>query len=242
MLQQLAYKYKVTGNQFEASKARYPMENANPFIIRDFSKCVLCGRCVQACNDIQVNNAIDFGYRGAASKIITSGDRPLSDSDCVFCGECIQTCPVGALYPKDAPFKPRYGEIEKTRTTCTYCGVGCQINLHVKDNVIQKITGADIVPNHASLCVKGRFGYDFIHSDERLTTPMIKEDGKFREASWTEALDLVAKNFKQIQKDHGNDSIGVLTSARISNEDNYIAQKFTRAVLKTNNIDHCARL
>lgn len=242
VLQQLAYRYKVDGTQFEASKARYPLENVNPFIVRDFSKCVLCGRCVQACNDVQVNNAIDLGYRGAVTKIITSGDKPLKDSDCVFCGDCVQACPVGALYPKDALNKPRYGEIEKTRTTCSYCGVGCQMDLHVKDNVVQKVTGADSAPNNSSLCVKGRFGYDFIHSEERLKTPLIKENGIFREASWDEALGVVADNFARIKKENGSDAIGVFTSARMTNEDNYISQKFTRAVLKTNNIDHCARL
>ena len=242
VLQQLAYRYKVDGKQFKASKARYQLENVNPFIIRDFSKCVLCGRCVQACNDIQVNNAIDLGYRGAVTKIITAGDKPLKDSDCVFCGDCIQACPVGALFPKDALKKPRYGEIEKTRTTCSYCGVGCQIDLHVKDNIVQKVTGADASPNYGSLCVKGRFGYDFIHSEERLKTPLIKKDGVFKEASWDEALNVVADNFIRIKKENNSDAIGVLTSARTTNEDNYIAQKFTRAVLKTNNIDHCARL
>lgn len=241
-LQDLAYKYQVTAKQFSKVECQYPMELVNPFIIRDFSRCILCGRCVQACNDIQVNDAINFGYRGVEGKIIAAGDKALKDSDCVFCGECVQVCPVGALVEKNARFN-RHWDHEKVRTTCSYCGVGCQMYLHVKDNKIVKVTGVeDEPPNYGSLCVKGRFGYDFVGSPERLTTPLIKENGKFREASWDEALDLVADKFSTIKETHGSDSIGVLTSARVSNEENYIANKFTRAVLKTNNIDHCARL
>ncbi|KPA19470.1 NADH dehydrogenase subunit G, partial [Candidatus Magnetomorum sp. HK-1] len=129
------------------------------------------------------------------------------------------------------------------KTTCSYCGVGCQINLHVEDDRVVKVSGAEETgPNYGSLCVKGRFGFDFINSPDRLTDPLIKENGSFRKASWDEALNLVADRLSNIQKEHGGDSIGVLTSARITNEENYIAQKFSRAVLKTNNIDHCARL
>ncbi len=241
-LQDLAYRYQVSGDMFPATGTRYPMETVNPFIVRDFSRCIQCGRCVQACNDIQVNNAINFGYRGAEAKIIASGDRPLKDSDCVFCGECVQVCPVGALVEKDVRYRVRPWETEKIRTTCSYCGVGCQLELHVKNNQVVKVNGADVAPNHGSLCVKGRFGFNFINSPERLTKPLIKENGKFKEASWEEALDLVAKKLSEIKANHGGDSIGVLTSARMTNEDNYIAHKFTRAVLKTNNIDHCARL
>lgn len=116
------------------------------------------------------------------------------------------------------------------------------MQLHVKDNKIIKVTSAGVAPNHNSLCVKGRFGYDFVGSPERLTSPLIKKDGKLVKASWDEALDLVASRFTQIKETYGSDSLGVLTSARVTNEENYIAQKFTRAVLKTNNIDHCARL
>lgn len=242
-LQDLAYRYQVSGEKFSATETRYPMETVNPFIVRDFSRCIQCGRCVQACNEIQVNNAINFGYRGPDSKIIAAGDRPLKDSDCVFCGECVQACPVGALVEKDVRYKVRPWETTKVRTTCSYCGVGCQLLLHVKDNRVVSVTGMpDAVPNYGSLCVKGRFGYHFINSEERLTSPLIKENGEFREASWDEALDLVADRFKTIRDTHGPDTMGVLTSARVTNEENYIAHKFTRAVLKTNNIDHCARL
>jgi predicted molibdopterin-dependent oxidoreductase YjgC len=242
-LQDLAYRYQVSGECFPATDTAYPMEIVNPFIIRDFSRCIRCGRCVQACNEVQVNRAIDFGYRGSATKIIAAGDRPLKDSDCVFCGECIQACPVGALVEKNARYKYRPWEAAKVRTTCTYCGVGCQIHLHVQDGKVVKVSGVENTPpNHGSLCVKGRFGFDFINSPERLTTPLIKENGEFREATWDEALQKVADGLSKIKKEHGSDSIGVLTSARITNEENYIANKFARAALKTNNIDHCARL
>jgi predicted molibdopterin-dependent oxidoreductase YjgC len=242
-LQDLAFRYQVTGERFEPTETSYPMETANPFIMRDFSRCIQCGRCVQACNEVQVNQAIHFGYRGAATKIIAAGDRPYINSDCVFCGECVQVCPVGALVEKDARYEARPWETRKVRTTCTYCGVGCQLYLHVKDNRVVKITGVeDVTPNYGSLCVKGRFGFDFIDSPDRVKTPLIKENGSFHEASWDEALDLVAHKLGEIKAEHGSDSIGMLTSARISNEENYIAQKLARGVLGTNNVDHCARL
>jgi predicted molibdopterin-dependent oxidoreductase YjgC len=242
-LQELAYRYQVSGDSFSGTETPYPMETVNPFIVRDFSRCIQCGRCVQACNEIQVNNAINFGYRGAKTKIVAAEDKALRDSDCVFCGECVQACPVGALVEKDVRYKVRPWETTRVQTTCTYCGVGCQIHLHVKDGKVVKVTGVeDVAPNYGSLCVKGRFGYDFIHAPDRLTTPLIKENGEFREASWDEALDRVARRFGEIKSASGPDSLGVLTSARVSNEENYIANKFARAVLKTNNIDHCARL
>lgn len=243
-LQDLAYRYQVTTKALPLSAPKYPMETVNPFIIRDFSRCILCGKCVQACREIQVNNAIDFGYRGASTKIVAGADVALKDSDCVFCGECVQVCPVGALVPKETfVSKKRFQKTETVRTTCSYCGVGCQMDLTVQDNKIVQINGAeDAEPNHGSLCVKGRYGYHFVSSPERLTTPLIKKNGKLEESTWDEALNLVAEKFSEIKTKHGADTMGVLTSARVTNEENYIAQKFTRAVLKTNNIDHCARL
>jgi len=242
-LQELAWRYNVTGGRFSPTPPRYPIEDVNPFIVRDFARCILCGRCVQACNEVQVNQAIHFGFRGAKSKIIAACNRPYRDSDCVFCGECVQACPTGALVEKDVRHTVRPWETRRVRTTCSYCGVGCQMELHVKDNQVVKVTGvADTPPNYGSLCVKGRFGFNFVGSPERLTMPLIKENGGFRESSWDEALGLVARRLGEVRAAFGPDSIGVLTSARITNEENYIAQKFTRAVLKTNNIDHCARL
>ena len=243
-LQDLAYRYQVTGDVLAGDDVSYPMEMANPFIIRDFSRCIRCGRCVKACNEVQVNKAIDYLRDDADRilKIVAGDDKPLKDSECVFCGECVQACPVGALVEKDARFEGRAWDTKKVRTTCSYCGVGCQIYLHVKDGKVVKVTGVDAPPNHGSLCVKGRFGFAFIGSPERLTTPLIKEDGKFREASWEEAIGLVAKRLSAIKDAHGPDSIGVFTSARVTNEDNYAVHKFARGALKTNNIDHCARL
>ena len=241
-LQDLAYRYQVSGGNFKDPGTPYPLEDVNPFIVRDFSRCILCGRCVAACTEVQVNNAIKF--RDDEKKIVTNEtDSPLRDSDCVFCGECVQACPVGALVEKDARYTVRPWETEKIRTTCTYCGVGCQIYLHVKDDKVVKVTGVEgVPPNYGSLCVKGRFGFDFVNSEKRLTKPLIKENGEFREASWEEALDKVAQKLGGIKETFGSDSIGVLTSARVTNEENYIVQKFTRAVLKTNSVDHCARL
>ncbi len=243
-LQNLAYKYQVNIKNEPGSVCKYDMERINPFIIRDFSRCILCGRCVKACREIQVNNAIDFGYKDEDPKIIAGKDVALKDSDCVFCGECVQVCPVGALVTEQTFPKQRYTNIEKTRTTCSYCGVGCQMDVFTQNNKIVEIKGSDdeLAPNNSSLCVKGRFGFDFVASPERLTTPFIKKNGKLEEATWDEALELVASKLNSLKDEFGSDSLGVLTSARITNEENYIAQKFTRAVLKTNNIDHCARL
>jgi len=245
-LQELAYQYQVTGDRPVGERwDPVPMETVNPFIIRDFSRCIRCGRCVKACNEVQVNKAITCleDSNGRITKIVAGNDKPLVESDCVFCGECVQACPVGALVEKDSRYKWRPREVKRVRTTCSYCGVGCQIELHVKDGRVVKVTGVDVPPNNGSLCVKGRFGYAFIGSEERLTKPLIKEqDGSFREATWDEAIKLVAERLYGIKEAVGPDSIGVFTSARMTNEENYLAHKFTRAVLKTNNIDHCARL
>ena len=242
-LQALAYRYQVPTPIFaEPGDALYYEENNKNLIRRDLSKCIMCGRCVRACQEKQVNLAISIGYRGAHNKIVARGDLPYGDSDCVFCGECVQACPVGALVELKALGKARPWETEKVRTTCPYCGVGCQLSLHVKDGKIVKVTGEeDAAPNKGRLCVKGRFGYDFIYSEDRLKTPLIKTNGEFREASWDEALDLVADKLKDTIAKHGPDAVAGVSCARSLNEDSYQMQKLFRAVIGTNNIDHCAR-
>ena len=240
-LQSLAFRYGVGTGTFERTKPRYRPETGNPFIFRDFSKCILCGRCVQACNEVQVNEAIDYGYRGAATKIVAGCDTALAESDCVFCGECLQVCPVGALSAHDARRKPRLCETRAVRTTCAYCGVGCQVDLHVQGGRIHHVLGAEDAHNEGSLCVKGRFALDFAAHPERLTTPLIRRDGELVPAGWNEALDLVAERLLAVRGEHGPDALGFLASARCTNEENYLFQKLARC-LGTNNVDHCARL
>ncbi|AEB08938.1 NADH dehydrogenase (quinone) [Desulfobacca acetoxidans DSM 11109] len=242
-LQALAYRYQVaTPSYANPPGTTYYYEDDNSMIVRDFSKCIMCGRCVRACNERQVNLAIQIGYRGSHNKIVAKCDFPYFNSDCVFCGTCVQACPVGALLDKNAIGKGRPWELRVVRTTCPYCGVGCQIDLHVKDGQIVKATGARAIPNEGRLCVKGRFGLGFVHHPERLTAPMIKKNGKLEKASWDEALDLVAAKLQEIKEKHGPKTIGGWCSARITNEENYLFQKFMRGVVGTNNVDHCARL
>ncbi len=266
-LQDLVWKYNAKGIDLSKAKKDFPVKYITPFIRWDGSKCVQCGRCIQACYDVQVNNAVKlFKLNGEPKKIKIEGEEysiqqsasiieslkqnmespilPAPDSDfCVSCGECIQACPVGALSSKFEWIGPKKWQMKKVRTTCSFCGVGCQLYLHVKDNKVRMVTGVDDTPpNFGSLCVKGRFGFDFLNSPDRLKKPLVKENGRFKEVSWEEALGLVARKLNEIKNKYGGDSIGVFASARITNEENYLLQKFTRAVLGTNNIDHCARL
>jgi predicted molibdopterin-dependent oxidoreductase YjgC len=242
-LQDLVYALKIEHPRFPPASPGHPLDDSNPMIYRDLNKCILCGRCVRGCNEVQVNQVIDFGYRGGRTKIVTAEDRSYGDSNCVFCGECVQLCPVGALVESKARFAGRPWAIKKVATTCTYCGTGCTIDLNIVDNRVVKITGTEGgITNQGSLCAKGRFGYGFIHHQDRLTVPLIKEDGQFREATWAEALALTARRLTEIKAQHGPDAIGGLSSARCTNEENYLLQKFTRAVIGTNNVDHCARL
>ena len=242
LLQDYAYQYQVKGDLFAGNKQRYPIENDNPFILRDLNKCIDCGKCVRVCSEIQGRNVLDYAYRGYEMKISTAMDNTLAGSDCVFCGSCVAVCPTGALVEKNMIGKGRSYEVEKIKTTCPFCGVGCNFDLNVNDGKIIGVTSnPDSIVNGRHLCVKGRFGTDYIYSEERITTPLIKKDGEFVESTWDEALGLVANRLLDIKKESGSGSIGVLSSARCTNEENYLMQKWVRAVIGTNNVDHCAR-
>lgn len=243
ILEDLAYDLGIKKSRFRQNKKQIPLDETNPFIIRDLNKCVLCGRCVEICNEIQQSNIIDFGYRGSKTEIIVEGGTDLKNSNCVFCGQCVAVCPVGALIDKEAQGKGRTWEFEKVKTTCNYCGCGCNFDFNIKEGQMVKVTSnSESVVNGINLCAKGRFGYDYIHHKERLTTPLIRKNGKLEKASWEEALQLISDKFNQFKKESGSDSLAVLSSAKCTNEENYLLMKFTRTVLGTNNVDHCARL
>ncbi len=240
-LQDYCYRYGVRESSFMGERKRFELDSANDLIERDQEKCILCGKCVRVCNEVQVTNAYGFVGRGFDSTVTTAFDLPLSLDNCRFCGQCVGVCPTGALINKQLK-GVRPWEVKKVRTTCPFCGTGCTFDLNVKDNKVVGVTATPEAPvNGRSLCVKGRFHTDLIDSPNRITTPLIKKDGEFVEASWDEALDLVATRFSEIKEREGSDVIAALSSARCTNEENYIMQKFVRAVIGTNNVDHCAR-
>lgn len=225
-------------------------DTSNPAYDFDPHKCILCGRCVRTCHEHVGVGAIDFACRGYDTVIAPFLARPLAQSQCQTCGECVAHCPTGALAAKQSPAAEK-----EVKTVCPYCGVGCGIKLGVRGQTIVHVRGNSQSPvNQGELCVKGRFGLDFVNHPERLTRPLIRKEGVpkdapchklsdvFREAAWDEALELVGRELTAIRDDRGPEALGVLSSAKCTNEDNYLLQKFARAVLATNNVDHCARL
>ena len=218
--------------QFSAARhtePRLPVDDSNPFYTYDPNKCILCGICVYTCEEIQGVGAIDFAFREYEAE-----NLKVIDSRCESCGECVSRCPVGALVPKT--FQKPSNEVA---TVCSYCGVGCGIMLGVRGNkVVSARANPESPVNKGNLCVKGRFGWEFVNHSDRLTKPLIKKNGEFVEVEWDEAFDLVAEKLTQYK----GETFAAFSSARATNEDNYVFQKFTRAVMETNNIDHCARL
>ncbi len=241
LLQDYCYRYGVKESPFIGEKKQLELDRDNHLIERDQNKCILCGKCVQVCHDVQVTGTIDFVERGFYTRVTTPYDLPLNTEICRFCGQCVGVCPTGALVNKQ--FKgTRPWEVSKVRTTCLFCGVGCNFDLNVKDGRVIGVTPTPEAPvNGRSLCVKGRFHKDLLYNPERITTPLIKRDGQFVEASWDEALDEIASRLKKIVAADGANAVAALSSARCTNEENYLMQKFMRTAVGTNNIDHCAR-
>jgi predicted molibdopterin-dependent oxidoreductase YjgC len=239
-----------------APAARYTVnEDPNPFVWVDKNKCILCNRCVRACAEVQGRFVWGLGGRGFNTRIIAGLDTPMLEARCESCGACSAFCPTGAL---DDKMSIGLGKPDKVvTTTCAYCGVGCQLGLNVKDNKIMRVTSSpDSVVNGMALCVKGRYGYDFVHHPDRLTVPRVRRyllegdgtrdkaagRGDWVEVDWDTALNIVAKKLVKVKAESGPNAIGVLSSAKCTNEENYLMQKFARQVVGTHNVDHCARL
>jgi predicted molibdopterin-dependent oxidoreductase YjgC len=246
-LQDLAYYFDIKEPMFGINLRNIPIEDSNDFIQIDLNKCIQCQRCVRVCSEVQMQFNLSMMMRGYQSLPGPAYSNELKDSECVYCGQCVSVCPTGALVEKPSIGKSRWWETERIKTTCTYCGVGCQLELVVdpKKNEIVRVLPSGENPevnNGVATCVKGKFGYDFVNSEERLKTPLIKKNGRFEEASWEEALNYVKEKLEEVTSKYGYDSVGYLTSAKCTNEENYLMQKFAREVMKTNNVDHCARL
>ncbi len=245
-LQEMAYQLGIERPPFALETESREVDESSEGIIRDPSKCILCGRCVTACNENVMHEVLGLAWRGTEASIVADDNQPLGQSTCVQCGDCVQICPVGALIFKQAKGKGRPWQVEKKTVICPYCGVGCPIDIFVREGKILYAMGTedrfDQQVNRAMLCVKGRFGLDFVNSPERLTSPMIRRKGKLEKASWDEALDFAAKGLQKAKTDHGPGAVGCFSSAKCSNEENYAMMRFARGVIGTNNVDHCARL
>lgn len=250
-----AKKLDVPSSRFPAREA-LKIDQTHPAIRVNLDACILCTRCVRACRETQVNDVIGLAFRGADAKIVFDMDAHMGDSTCVACGECVQACPTGALLA--ASPQAQAAPDKTVDSVCPYCGVGCQLSYAVKDNTIIGVEGRDGPANHARLCVKGRYGFDYAHHPQRLTTPLIRRSDApkradmqmdpanimdvFREASWEEALDFAANKLKALRDQHGKKSLAGFGSAKGSNEEAYLFQKLVRTGFGSNNVDHCTRL
>lgn len=253
-LEVLAEQMGVVNSRFGHQIHENGLDTSSKVIDVDHNACILCDRCIRACADLQSNDVIGRTQKGSKAKISFDFDLPMGKSTCVSCGECVAACPTGALTEK-ALVGERKETAQEVDSICPYCGVGCSITYHVEDSKIVGVTGRESPVNHGRLCVKGRYGYDYAHHKDRLTTPLIRMDGApkdptslanpidaFREATWEEAMEQAASAFTRIKREHGSDALAGFGSAKCSNEDNYLFQKLIRAVFGTNNVDHCTRL
>ncbi|MBE7545894.1 putative molybdopterin oxidoreductase, molybdopterin-containing subunit [Candidatus Kuenenia stuttgartiensis] len=239
-LQNIAHEQESPLGRFKTARMSAPVIRDNPVLELNRNRCVLCGRCVNACKEIEGVGAIDFQNRGFRTVIGTAFDRPL---DCSFCGGCLAVCPTGAWQDRTLKFSGRSWEFEGFQTICPYCSVGCTIVLNTKNGSVRRVLSEDKLGiNEGNLCVKGRFGHEFIHSPERITTPLIKKNGEFQAVRWEEAIGFVSETLGRIIEKHGSNTIGGIGSEKCTNEEDYLFQKFCRTVLRTNCIDNIANM
>jgi predicted molibdopterin-dependent oxidoreductase YjgC len=242
-LHRLAAEYGAAGLRFRGSKNGARADDDNPFVLRDYEWCISCYRCTRMCNDYGQAHAMVPGGHGFSTRITTLFERGLMDTTCEFCGQCISTCPTGALADRLRLGRAKAAEITKSvKTVCAFCGTGCTFYLDVADGRIVGVRpDFDSTVSRGSLCVKGQFAWEFVHSADRLTTPLVRKNGELREATWDEAYDAIAERLGSIKDAYGPDSIVFMSSSKATNEANYLLQKMARAAIGTNNIDNCAR-
>ncbi len=268
--------------RYEFQRKPHKKDTSSPFYTYDPDQCILCGRCVEACQNVEVNETLSIDFASENPRVLWDGGKEINDSSCVHCGHCVTVCPCNALMEnsmdgKAGPFtampwslkRPmieiikkletttgavpvsglseidmhlRQPEIKRTKTVCTYCGVGCSFEMWTRDRHILKVQPVPEAPaNGISTCIKGKFAWDFVNSEQRLTMPLIRDNGRFREASWDEALDLVARRLLEVREAHGPDSLGFIGSSKGSNEQAYLVQKIARRIIGTNNVDNSSR-
>jgi len=247
-LQDYAYRYQADENRFARTRQETARDNytsTSQAIAYNPDRCIRCGLCIRYCQEVQKADALTFAGPAEQMEVSSAFGIELHKSSCVLCGGCVEICPTGAMLDKAAIGKGREKDLTRTRTLCGYCGVGCQIDLFTDsrtNRLVRVGTSLDYVPNKGNLCVKGKFGMDFISSTERLSSPLVKRDGKLEETSWDEAIEFIVERLSKIKSEHGPEAIAGLASAKCTNEENYIFQKFIRTALGSNNVDHCARL
>src|SRR5687768_11279072 len=241
----LARRYQVDGSRFAGARSGHSrLDDDNPFILRDYDLCISCYRCVRVCAEQEGDYAISVMNRGFATQITTEFNNDLKDSACTFCGQCVQTCPTGALADKKALRAADLpGEIQKTRTICPYCGVGCSVDIMTKgDRMVGIQPAMDGPANHGALCIKGQFAFDFVQHQDRLKMPLLRQaDGSFKEIGWDQALDFAAEGFRRALQKHGRRSVYGIASGRAPHEAAYSMQKFIRAGFGTHQVDNCSR-
>lgn len=243
-LKTLVDRYQADTGRFKGRRSgQSNTDDENPFILRDYDQCISCYRCVRVCAEQEGDYAISVMNRGFDTQITTEFEGLLKDSQCTFCGQCVQTCPTGALADRKAlRHQDKPAETKLTRTICAYCGVGCSVDLMTRDNTIVGVLPAmDGPANEGALCVKGQFAYDFVHHQDRLTSPLIREGDGFRKASWDEALTVAARGLGQVVAEHGRHSLYAVASGRTPSEACYLMGKFVRVGMGTNYIDNCSR-